>query len=76
MRIIVEIARYSAVLSFILNWTKWYLPIHVWKMNYLTSREVTVSILWFIHFSIRFPTKVNPDIAQNYLPPTARRKKV
>ena len=55
--------------------TKWYLPIHIWRNNYLTSKEHTLSLFWILHFSIRYPSKVNKAIAQQYLPSTARSKK-
>lgn len=76
MRLIIEILRYSMALSIVVVKSKWYLPVHVWRNNYLTSKEITLSLFWLIHFSIRYPSKVNKEIAQNYLPNTMRSKKV
>ena len=75
MRLIIELYRYSMVISIVALWTKWYLPVHIWSNNYLTSKEITLSIGWLLHFSIRYPSKINKELAQQYLPKYAQPKK-
>jgi hypothetical protein len=37
------------------SWSRWFLPINLTIVGYLTSAEATLSVLWFFHIGIRFP---------------------
>jgi hypothetical protein len=68
MRLILEIWVFGLAFAVTPFWSKWYLPISLQVTRYITSGELTVSLLWLIHFSVRFPfTKVNKEIAKNYV---------
>ena len=70
MRIVIDLLnRYSFTFAITFVKTEWYLPIGFWFYRFITSGEITVSILWMVHFSIRFPiNKINKSYAENFLP--------
>jgi hypothetical protein len=75
MRILIElfsVGSWSLGLAFVITpiWSKWYLPFEFRLVRYLQSGEITVSILWFFHFSIRYPlpSRINVKEAEKYLP--------
>lgn len=70
MRIIFEIEwiRFGLALGIVPFWTRWYLPINVYLNRYFSSGELTLSILWIVHFSVRFPLPISKRVARFYLP--------
>jgi hypothetical protein len=68
VRLIFEIWEFGLALAVTPFWTKWYLPLNIQLTKYITSGELTISLLWVIHFSIRFPFKsINIDLAKDYV---------
>jgi hypothetical protein len=50
-------------------WTRWFLPINLTISGYLTSCEITLSVLWTAHFGVRIPLfRPNRRAAKQYLP--------
>lgn len=68
MRVIVEVWVFGLALAVVPFWSKWYLPVDLKLTKYITSGELTISLLWLIHFSVRFPfTKVNKEVAKDFI---------
>jgi hypothetical protein len=68
MRVIIEVWVFGLALAVIPFWSKWYLPAEVRVTKYISSGELTISLLWLIHFSVRFPfSSINRGVAKEYL---------
>lgn len=67
MRFIIEIWELGLGMAIIPHWTKWYLPIHFTREQYLDSERVTVSFLWIFHFSVAYPRKFSTKVAKQFI---------